>query len=208
MGLALIKLTQTDYVRKAESTKRAQLLVIPYSHFCDFAVWSLELGKMQFDNNGFAPGQHLLPVLALRKGGKTKYVASSSHVQPVKNPSISIPVTVDDNKAKDEGDGSTSVPVLVLPDGKVLLDSWAIVKESGLPAIDEATKKIYDEQLGPLARQFTYHYLLKPSNSNIWNGMCTEGYSWTWRTVWRLGFGGQVFVGKILFASSFARSQP
>ena len=192
MGSALIKATQTDFFREAETSKKGQLLVIPYSHFCDLAIWSLEVSKINFEKHGFAPGQHILPVLSVRRGGETKYISSSSHVEPVVKDPVEKSAGSPKDVEKRGGDGSTAVPIMVLPDGKVLTDSWSILKESGLPAIDGDMFPTYDEELGPLTRQLAYHFLLKPENSSIWNALCTDGYSWTWRTTWSLGFGGQV----------------
>jgi hypothetical protein len=191
MGLALIKLTQTDYLHRAESMQTAQMLVIPYSHFCELATWALEIAKLRYEVHGLAPGEHLFPVLALRKGGDTNYISSSSHVQPVKGRSAPDPAK-GQSSAKEAGNGSTAVPILVMPDRRVLTDSWDIVKESKLPPIDDDIKSVYDEELGPLTRQLVYHYLLSPAHCEIWNGLCTEGYSLIWRTVWNFGFGGQV----------------
>ena len=185
MGLSLVKLTQTDFVRKAKSSNKAQLLVIPYSHFCELAIWSLQIAEIDCEIHGYAPGQHLLPVLALRKGGSSQHLASSSHVQPVQKESSSV-------SAKEEGGGATSVPVLVMPDGRVLTDSWEIVKECRMSPIDASIQSSFDTELGPLTRQLAYSYLLKPANANVWKGLCTDGYSATWRCVWGFGFGGQV----------------
>jgi hypothetical protein len=190
MGLSLVKLTQTDFVHRAKSSSRAQLLVIPYSHFCELAIWSLQIAGIDCEIHGYAPGQHILPVLALRKGGNHEYLSSSSHVQPVRTVSSSDPA--DGMPAEKEGGGATSVPVLVMADGRVLTDSWEILKECGTSPIDAGIQSNYDKELGPLTRQLAYSYLLKPTNADVWKGLCTDGYSATWRCVWGFGFGGQV----------------
>ena len=47
----------------------AQLLTIPYSHYVEFARWSLQLGGKKFEETKYMPGQHILPMLALRWTG-------------------------------------------------------------------------------------------------------------------------------------------
>ncbi len=208
MGLALVKLTQTDFIRKAKASSRAQLLVIPYSHFCELAIWSLQIAGMDSEIHGYAPGQHILPVLALRKGGNSQHLPSSSHVQPVNVVPASDKTGAASGgmPAKEEGGGSTSVPVLVMPDGRVLRDSWEIVMECGLPPIDSVVQLIYDRELGPLTRQIAYSFLLKPTNANVWEGLCTGGYDATWRCIWGSGFGGQVVRFISLFILPFKQT--
>jgi hypothetical protein len=79
------------------------------------------------------------------------------------------------------------LPACITPDGRVLLDSWDIAALSGLEAPDPTFKKLLDEELGPLVRHLSYYYLFKPSNYNVWEGICLEGSHWFWRVCWYLG---------------------
>ncbi len=81
---------------------------------------------------------------------------------------------------------------MTMPNGDVLVDSWAIAAASGLPPIDDAIKHVYDEELGPLARQFSYYFTLSRQNRQIWDGLCKHGQSFAFRTIWHLGFGSYV----------------
>lgn len=58
--------------------------------------------------------------------------------------------------------------------------------------MDEKTMQLYDKELGPLARHYAYSFILKPSNRNVWNGLCTMGSGWIWRLIWWLGGGDRV----------------
>jgi hypothetical protein len=93
---------------------------------------------------------------------------------------------------------------MVLPDGRVLTDSWSIAREAGLPAMDEKFMHLYDTRLGPLVRQYAYSFILRPSNRNVWNGLCTTGSGWFWRILWWLGAGDRVtkLMSKIFASSS------
>lgn len=200
MALFLAKWTQTDYLRQADVTGKPQLLAIPYSHYCELAAWSLEHAGKGFTMHAFAPAQHVLPVLALRHhDARSPHLSKSSFVQAA---------NADGNRQELETKSrSTAVPVLAMPDGRVLVDSWEIAQEAGIPAIEEANKRVYDEELGPLVRQFGYAFILSPTNRNIWDELCTQGKSFLWRTLWGLGLGSQVtklLVG--IFASSDAQA--
>ena len=41
MLVTAAKLTQTDLLARAAQSKIPQLIVIPYSHYCELAVWAL-----------------------------------------------------------------------------------------------------------------------------------------------------------------------
>ena len=116
--------------------------------------------------------------------------SDSSYVQSVKPSKI----VVDEAKIKDRAKRSraTSVPVMVLPDGQILPDSWKIAEASGLPPIpDETFKKLLDDELGPLTRQFVYIYFLKdrPPNRAAWNSLATNGFGSIWWILWNAFFG-------------------
>jgi hypothetical protein len=89
------------------------MVTISYSHYVEFARWSLQLGGVDFEEHGYAPIEHVLPTIALRHGRRdgSKHYAHSSYVIPVKAGSVAA--------ARGKSAGSpTSVPVAVSPDGK------------------------------------------------------------------------------------------
>lgn len=162
-------------MEKASKTHKAQLLTIPYSHYVEFARWSLLLGNKPFEENWYMPGQHVLPLLSLRVAGKKKHLSSSSFVTK----SGRDPATISEKKANQSR--STAVPALVKPNGEVLTDSWMIANDSGLlPLTDPTLKKMYDEELGPLARQFAYNFLLKPEHRQSWDDLLKYMQGWLW----------------------------
>lgn len=65
--------TQKDYLDVAARSGRPQLLTIPYSHFCELAQWSLDLGGVDYEHRAFLPGQHILPVLKVRIGSEDSW---------------------------------------------------------------------------------------------------------------------------------------
>ena len=171
-------LSQTfwDFPALARRTQRAQLVTISYSHFVEGARWCLDASGVAYDEAGYAPGQHILPVISVRvpKGGKPVFASSSN---------------VSGNKSKPS---PTSVPVMVSPSGKVFEDSWAIAEScTGLKQIDQgdSLKTMLDEELGPAVRSLAYCYLFKPAILPHFAKMCTEGRHWLFRLVWFCGFG-------------------
>lgn len=104
---------------------------------------------------------------------------------------------MDERKKKERAKQArlTAVPVMVLPDGRILQDSWIIAEASGLQLIpDDNFKKLLDEELGPLSRQFFYIYFLKdrPQNRAVWNSLASTGYGWLWSVLWNTFLGGIV----------------
>jgi hypothetical protein len=116
---------------------------------------------------------HVLPVLAIRIDRQgNRYQSSSSR------PGY-----------EGKTGGVTSVPVAVLPSGKLLLDSWDIAAFSGLEAIDEDLKTLLDTEIGPYARVLAYSYLLKPSNKKAFDCTFTNNRGYFFRLVWWLFLG-------------------
>lgn len=173
--LALAKLTQPDFAELARESGKAQLLIIPYSHFCDFAAWSLELAGVKHEKHCFAPGAHLLPVTKARLGGAERHVSKSSGM------------AMGGGRGLQAG-SETSVPLCVLADS-VVPDSWSIATElAGLEPPSPELKRMLDEELGPLARQMAYHFYLKPGNTDLWHRLAgRDGESWWWHFMgWRV----------------------
>jgi glutathione S-transferase len=180
--------TQEDFIKKAKNTGKAQLLTIPYSHFVELARWTWLLTNKSFEESWYMPGQHILPMLSLRVSGSKEYISSTSFVAKAGRD----PSTISDQRAK--AARSTAVPALVQPSGEVLTDSWAIANASGLqPLTDPAIRKMYDEELGPLARQFAYCYFLKPKHRKHWDDLLCYQQGWLWCFMY-------IFVGGFLHA--------
>ena len=190
------KLTQPNFHERARSSKLPQLVTIPYSHYVDFARWSLQLGGKSFEEHGYPPVYHVLAVLTIRVNGPENHLSESSFVQFVGK---EVSTSSDDGKSAKRATKAraTAVPVMCCPDGKVLRDSWEIASFSGIDPIDDELKGVLDQKLGPMARQIAYHYILKPTNKNVWDGMCTSGQNWFWCTLWWL-YLGKVATGMLL----------
>lgn len=153
----------------AQRAGRAQLLTVPYSHFCEMAKWSLARAGVPFDEVTSPPVAHIFPTLATRfpaGGGRRVAVDSSSIVS-----------------------SNTSIPLLALPSGEVLLDSWAILDFASkarpeLGGVPDSLRAILDKELGPLARQSAYAVLLKDANYDTWSGLVTHNTGPLWRLAW------------------------
>ena len=181
--IALARLTQPDFRSRAMITQTAELLTIPYSHYCEMASWSLLLGKKSFVERGYMPGEHVLPLLSLRVAGQRKFISNSSFVTKAGGKACT-----EQNEKAQTSKRSTAVPALCLPDGQVLKDSWEISEYSGLIAVSSEYKNLYDMELGPAARQFAYSFMLKPKMRSQWDELLTTGGSWLWKVVyWFVG---------------------
>lgn len=160
-----------DFPSTAKSRNTGQLVTISYSHYNELARWSLEASGIAFDEHGYAPGQHVLAALSTRvsKSGERHFSTSSSMTGSKASP--------------------TSLPVLVLPSGRVLKDSWEIAASTPLSPIDPSLKDVLDFELGVAARKLAYTILLKPQHAQRFSLMCTEGRHWVWRALWACGVG-------------------
>lgn len=180
--------TQVDFIEKAKRTETPQLLTIPYSHFVELARWSWLLTNKPFEESWYMPGQHILPMLSLRVSGPKQHLSSSSYVASAGRDTA----TISEKRANQAR--STAVPAMVQPSGEVLTDSWMIANASGLePLTDPAIRKIYDEELGPLARQFAYCFFLKPQHRKHWDGLLCHKQGWVWFVLY-------FFIGSFIHA--------
>lgn len=175
--VTMAKVTQRDFRKRAVATGVAQFLTIPYSHFVEFARFCLDLTGTKYEEHGYAPGQHVLPLLKLRVGGPERAVSKTS------SPS---------NSAGGKSN-PTGVPALVLPDGEVVPDSWAIANHlfpTHPMELGSERHLFYDTELGPDSRSFAYHILLSASNQKRWSQLCTlPRFGTGWKVLWYLGGG-------------------
>eukprot|EP00960_Hanusia_phi_P057025 763423-Hanusia_phi.AAC.2 len=157
---AIARLLSGDFRKMAEKEQRPQMVTIPFSHYVEFARWCLLYKQVQFDEHAFAPGDHVLPVLSVRLGDKEETEEKGDK---------------EDKKAK-----MTLVPLVVLPEGKLLRDSWSIAEGlSELGGIQEDLKDFLDNQWGPQTREFAYTFLLSKNNTGVWKDLITfEGGWW------------------------------
>lgn len=180
-----LSLFQTNYKKRAARSGIPQMLTIPYSPYNELARWSWEASGKQFEEHRFAPGGHMLPVTSLRV--PNDLYSDSSYVQHVKTIQSVEKVDEEVMTKRVRSSRSSAVPLMVMPDGSFLKDSWAIVAASGLPQITDADfKRTVDEELGTLARQHAYMYLLRDCKENrrVWDELCSASYGLLWWILW------------------------
>lgn len=185
---AISRWTQKDYLGIAANTNISQFLTLGISHYVELARWSLDIDGARYEEHAFAPFQHVLPVLSVRVAGERNHLSDSSYVRPVlKDTQYSA------EKDKPEQRRATAVPLLVLNNGLVLKDSWQIASNSSvLLPISQELKSLLDEELGPLSRQFAYHFLLSKRNRKYFDAACKLEQPWWWRLCWNLFLGNTV----------------
>ena len=146
-----------------------RLLTIRFSHYNEFARWSLQYSKVKFVEYAYAPVQHILPLLLLTYRATQKIFFSESSIY----------------KPKKDKNSPTGTPVMILETGQVLSDSWAIaeyaftIRNHGHkltlnPSLIRLVQ-ILNDDVGPCVRQITYSHVLKPNNHNVFLGLCTDG---------------------------------
>jgi hypothetical protein len=85
-----------------------------------------------------------------------------------------------------------AVPLLCLPGGRIIRDSWEIA-EYALGAVDNSLKTTLDQELGIAVRQVGYHYLLAPESRTLLHRMIASSSLYE-RALW-LFIGGKVIDG-------------
>ena len=81
--LQLSKWSNPNFFTLAKKEKKAQVLSIAFSHYCELAVWALQASSVPLHEHGYAPMQHVLPVLSVRVAQREKYLSASSRVTKV-----------------------------------------------------------------------------------------------------------------------------
>lgn len=136
------------------SIDKPHLVTIPYSHYCELSRWALEHAEIDFQEIKYIPGYHGKVVGQLRRNkadrSDSSYVGQESGVHG--------------------GRRKYAVPLLCLPDGRILRDSWEIL-DYAVGAIDEDMTTTLDQELGIAVRQLGYHFLLAPDSRHLLNGM-------------------------------------
>jgi len=197
--VTVAKWVSPDFRSLAKSTNSIQFVSIGLSHYCDFAAWCLKVKGFKVEEYQYAPVQHVFGALALRVGGPTRHLSTSSRTTNVLPPGLTeeeaAKIAAKEIR-KDKAARSTAVPVAICPKGEVWTDSWDIAKRAGFEDIDPELKKLLDEEIGPLARQYAYHFILQPRNNNIFNELLTYNTGFLWRCLWWLFLGS--YAKKIL----------
>ena len=147
--------------------QKPHLVTIPYSHYCELSRWALEHAGIDFQEVQYIPGYHAKVVGQLRSNktdrSESSYVGQESGVHG--------------------GRRKYAVPLLCLPDGRILRDSWEIL-EFALGGVDETWKNLLDQQLGIAVRQIGYHYLMAPESRHLINRMVSSSSSFYERVLW------------------------
>lgn len=204
-----------NYFKEAKLTQKAQVITIAFSHYCELACWSLKYAKIPFVERGFAPGQHVLPALSVRVGqDNKKYISGSSRTTSVKEESLKSENLTEEEKLRakkrDASARATAVPFAVMPNGKVLLDSWEIA-EYAFPndQVDDELKRLLDNEIGPLSRRAVYCHILQPHNRSFFDKLCMTGRGWFIRLLWSTFLGNMLLktMGKMFNVKDAASVQ-
>ena len=54
--MKVARFTQPNFLEEATKTMIPHMITIPYSHYCDMAVWSMEMTGKPFVEHGYMPG--------------------------------------------------------------------------------------------------------------------------------------------------------
>ena len=168
--VTIARLVCPDYVDIARKTNLGQLITISFSHYNEMARWCLMEAKVPFHENSYPPVAHILPSLQAHKSKSIKSKSSVSKASP------------------------TSTPVMVLPSGDLLADSWSVCNYAAmnsngklLPLENEELRALLDNKLGVYVRYCAYYYILNDTNKERCEAMFLQDSHWLWKAFWMLG---------------------
>ena len=163
---------------KIENISVPHLVTIPYSHYCELGRWALDMSKTEYKEMKYMPGYHVSIVGGLRKRKENRSNSSFAGQE----------------SSHHEGRRKYSVPLVAMPDGSILKDSWEILEKFVGP-VDPYWKDLLDNKLGIAVRQLGYFYFLNPKNKGLLDNILKQT-SLAERIYW-LFFGG--FVKKSMY---------
>ncbi len=142
---------------KIEQISVPHLVTIPYSHYCELARWAMDMSQTEYKEMKYMPGYHMNVVGRLRK--KKENRSNSSFA----------------GQESDHHGGRRkySVPLVAMPDGTILRDSWEIL-EKFMGPVDPSWKDLLDNKLGISLRQLAYFYYLNPKNKDLLNNILNQ----------------------------------
>ena len=160
-----------------ETIDQPHLLTIRYSHFCELGRWAMDHSGLPYTEVSYAVGCHMDPVGSLREDPSTWSESSYAGV--------------------DSGEGAerrrTVVPLVCLPGGRLLRDSWEILSHFVAP-IETRWMQRLDQEIGPACRRFAYRALLDPTRPELVEAMA-QGITEQERVFWDQA--SQVVMGRV-----------
>jgi glutathione S-transferase len=154
------------YTFRPSKITEPHLVTIPYSHYCEVARWALQTSGIDFREAMYAPGYHARVVGRLRSDRSSRSTTSY----------------VGQESGAHAGRRKFSVPLLCMPDGSILRDSWEIL-EHALGPPEPEWKELMDRELGVCVRQIAYHYVLTAEGEHLLRSMMA-GASRFERALW------------------------
>lgn len=129
---------------------RPHLLTIRYSHYCELARWAMDHAGVDYTEVCYAVGCHMEPIGSLRADPATWSTSSYPGAET----------------GQGEERRQHSVPLVCLPGGQLLRDSWEVLAHFVAPVAPDWRER-FDRELGPPARRFGYRALLEPSRPDL-----------------------------------------
>ena len=93
---------------KIENISVPHLVTIPYSHYCELGRWALDISQTEYKEMKYMPGYHASVVGGLRKRKENRSNSSFAGQE----------------SSHHGGRRKYSVPLVAMPDGSILKDSW------------------------------------------------------------------------------------
>ena len=137
-----------------DTIDQPHLLTIRYSHFCEVARWAMDLSGEPYTEIAYALGSHFEPISLIRSDPrritKGSYPGSET--------------------GQAEERRQHAVPLVCLPGGEVLPESWDIL-EHYVGRVSPSWEKRFDQELGPASRRVSYNELLDPDQPELEEAM-------------------------------------
>lgn len=129
---------------------KPHLITLSFSHYCELARWPMDISGIDYTEISYAIGCHGGPISQLRQN--ESQLSSSSYPG--------------EETAQGTERRKTAVPLVCMPDGSTLNDSWKILNHY-YPALSDDWCEKFDRVLGPAVRRVLYHELLSGHNPDL-----------------------------------------
>lgn len=132
------------------SITQPHLLTIRHSHYCELARWAMDASKLPYQEIMYALACHLEPIGLLRADPDNRSSGSYPGLET----------------GADESRRQHSVPLVCLPGGRILRNSWEILAHYVAPISPFWLKK-FDSEFAPAIRRIAYQQFLDPDRPEL-----------------------------------------
>ena len=141
------------------------LVTIPYSHYVELARWALDASRIRYSEIKYPVGPHSMLVPLIRCLFHPLWPGSGPAPPTAKDtsfPGHDVEQTWWSFAGVKWARRLAGVPCFIDEQRRLHPDSWAVLRLGGF-TVDEPTREVLDDEVGPDVRRIMYHHLFRSS---------------------------------------------